>query len=126
MLDCAFNHHILTFRLRIITFLKKTRISYLHYAILNDAPTVATSLVKYAFYLKQEARDFPDLTPLYLALTNPYEHHQDLDKSLLIASSYALPKTCEYLLRSGACSNNPSNYGLGAMVPRGQKTGAMA
>lgn len=94
---------------------REMKITYLHYAILNDAPIVVTSLVKYGTYVYEEARDYPDLTPLYLGLAKPHERYRDLDRALWIASSYALPRTCEYLLQRGACPNNLSSFGLGAM-----------
>ncbi|KAJ6118849.1 hypothetical protein N7471_013469 [Penicillium samsonianum] len=99
---------------------KKSQITYLHYAILNDAPVVVTSLVKYGTDVYEGTCDYPDLEPLYLALASPHDNYRDLDKPLWIASSYALPRSCEYLLERGASPNNLSNFGMGAMHLAGQ------
>lgn len=59
--------------------------------------------------------DYPGLEPLYLALPSPHDNYRDLDTPLWIASSYALPRSCEYLLERGASPNNLSNFGMEAM-----------
>lgn len=89
-------------------------ITYLHLSIIGDAPSVANHLVKYGTDVWEGGGDYPDITPLYLAIANP-RGTKSLDSALRIASSYALPKTCQYLLSRGADPNSLSRFGLAAI-----------
>lgn len=89
-------------------------ITYLHLAIIGDAPKVANHLVKYGTDVWEGGGDYPDITPLYLAIANP-RGARNLDAALRIACSYALPKTCRYLLTRGADPNSLSRFGLAAI-----------
>lgn len=89
-------------------------ITYLHFSIIGDAPKVANQLVKYGTDVWEGGGDYPDITPLYLAIANP-QGTKNLDSALRIASSYALSRTCEYLLSRGADPNSLSRFGLAAI-----------
>lgn len=89
-------------------------ITYLHFSIIGDAPKVANQLVKFGTDVWEGGGDYPDITPLYLAITNP-QGTKNLDSALRIASSYALSRTCEYLLSRGADPNSLSRFGLAAI-----------
>ncbi|KAG8157123.1 hypothetical protein KVR01_013113 [Diaporthe batatas] len=90
-------------------------VTYLHLAILGDAPRVANHLVRYGTDVWEGGGDYPDITPLYLAIANPRGARKGLDAALRIACSYALPRTCRYLLTRGADPNTPSRFGLAAI-----------
>lgn len=89
-------------------------ITYLHFSIIGDAPKVANQLVKYGTDVWEGGGEYPDITPLYLAIANPRDT-KNLDSALRIASSYALSRTCEYLLSRGADPNSLSRLGLAAI-----------
>lgn len=89
-------------------------ITYLHFSIIGDAPKVANQLVKYGTDVWEGGGDYPDITPLYLAIANP-QGTKNLDSALRIASSYALSRICEYLLSRGADPNSLSRFGLAAI-----------
>lgn len=89
-------------------------ITYLHFSIIGDAPKVANQLVKYGTDVWEGGGDYPDITPLYLAIANS-QGTKNLDSALRIASSYALSRTCEYLLSRGADPNSLSRFGLAAI-----------
>lgn len=89
-------------------------ITYLHFSILGDAPKVANQLVKYGTDVWEGGGDYPDIMPLYLAIANP-QGTKNLGAALRIASSYALSRTCEYLLSRGADPNCLSRFGLAAI-----------
>ena len=66
--------------------------------------------------ISQEVEDYPDLTPLYMALprslaTGPAK----FDSALRIACSYALPRTTAFLLTGGANPNTSNSYGIAAI-----------
>ena len=91
-------------------------ITYLHLSIIGDAPKVATCLVRHGTDVWEGESDYPDLTPLYLAIARPQNTcAQDLDNALRIACSYSLPRTCRYLLARGADPNSLSRFGLAAI-----------
>lgn len=90
--------------------------TFLHFALLADAPKVAAALMKNGADISQEMEDYPDLMPLYLTLprslsTSP----KDLDLALRIACSYALPRTAGFLLTRGANANTTNKYGIAAI-----------
>ncbi|POS77901.1 hypothetical protein DHEL01_v203716 [Diaporthe helianthi] len=89
-------------------------LTYLHLSIIGDAPRVASYLVKYGTDVWEGGGDYPDITPLYLSIANP-RGTTNLDAALRIACSYALPKTCQYLLTRGADPNSLSRFGLAAI-----------
>ncbi|KAI0013651.1 ankyrin repeat-containing domain protein [Xylariaceae sp. FL0662B] len=90
--------------------------TFLHLSLLGDAPRVAAHLIKFGADVNQEVTDYPDLTPLCLALARPKTSTQkEVDTSLRIACSYALPRTVASLLARGADPNALSPYGVGAM-----------
>ncbi|KAH7132685.1 ankyrin repeat-containing domain protein [Dactylonectria macrodidyma] len=91
----------------------RKNITYLHLSIIGDAPRVATHLVRHGTDVWEGEGDYPDITPLYLAIAHP-QNTRDLDGPLRIACSYALPRTSEHLLARGADPNNLSRFGLAA------------
>jgi ankyrin repeat protein len=91
-------------------------LTFFHFALLADAPRVAIQLMKNGADISQEIEDYPDLTPLYMALprslaTGPTK----FDLALRIACSYALPRTATFLLASGANVNTTNSYGIAAI-----------
>jgi ankyrin repeat protein len=89
-------------------------ITYLHLSLIRDAPRVASLLVKYGTDVWEVGGEYPDMTPLSLALADP-RGTRNLDAALRIACSYALPRTCRYLLSRGANPNSLSKFGLAAI-----------
>ncbi|KAI9692656.1 MAG: hypothetical protein M1820_009490 [Bogoriella megaspora] len=90
--------------------------TFLHFALLADAPRVAVNLIKNMTDINQEANEYPDLTPLYLALPRFLGSGQaKLDLALRIACSYALPRTAAFLLASGANANTSNSFGTAAI-----------
>lgn len=75
---------------------------------------MVAQLVKYGADIWAGEGDYPDLTPLYLAIARPRDT-QDLDGPLRIACSYALSRTCRYLLTRGADPNKIGRLGLAAI-----------
>lgn len=89
--------------------------TFLHFALLADAPRVAAHLMKHGANMDQSLGDYPDLTPLCLTISQSQTSSQrDLDSALRIASSYALPRTTRFLLARGADAN-AMNYGIAAL-----------
>ena len=76
-------------------------------------PRVATHLVRHGTDIWEDKSDYPDVTPLYLAIAHP--DTKALDGALRIACSYALPRTAEHLLVRGADPNSLSRFGLAAI-----------
>ncbi|KAF3062559.1 Serine/threonine-protein phosphatase 6 regulatory ankyrin repeat subunit B [Trichoderma lentiforme] len=90
--------------------------TYLHYALLQDAPKVAIQLLKHGAELNENEALYPDLQHLYLALPQLLSNRiGSFDGPLRIACSYALPRIAEYLLIRGADPNAHSNFGLAAI-----------
>lgn len=102
-------------RARFVPVFRSKKITYLHLALLNDSPKVVVALVRHGTFLYKGDNDYPDLTPLYLAVANPFCCTTYYDGPLRIASSYALPWFCEYLLVRGATPNKLSKFGVGPM-----------
>ncbi|KAI0540462.1 hypothetical protein GGR58DRAFT_499041 [Xylaria digitata] len=93
-----------------------TETSYLHFALVVDAPRVAACLLKCGVDMSGEISDHPELTPLCLTLSMRHTSTQkELDASLRIACSYVLPRTVRSLLVRGANPNAYSPYGLNAI-----------
>jgi len=81
--------------------------TFLHFAILADAPRVAGHLLKHGAGLDETVGDYPDLTQLCLSLGQSHtDNQQELDSALVLASTYALPRTTRFLLAKGA---NPTS-----------------
>ncbi|KAH8600691.1 ankyrin repeat-containing domain protein [Bisporella sp. PMI_857] len=90
--------------------------TFLHFALLADAPKVAAALMKSGANISQKVKEYPDLMPLYLTLPRSLSSSQEeLDLALRIACSYALPKTVNFLLNRGANLNTVSKYGTAAI-----------
>ncbi|KAL7793626.1 putative ankyrin repeat protein [Trichoderma ceciliae] len=90
--------------------------TYLHYALLQDAPKVAIQLVKHGSNLDEDNLLYPDLMSLYLSVARPHSNRLGaLDGALRIACSYALPRTTEFLLTRGADPNAYSGFGFAAI-----------
>ncbi|KAL7954474.1 ankyrin repeat-containing domain protein [Trichoderma compactum] len=90
--------------------------TYLHYALLQDAPKVAIQLLKHGAELNEDAALYPDLKFLYVGIAQPPSNRLgSLDGPLRIACSYALPRTAEYLLIRGADPNTHSDFGFAAI-----------
>ncbi|EHK27107.1 uncharacterized protein TRIVIDRAFT_217703 [Trichoderma virens Gv29-8] len=90
--------------------------TYLHYALLQDAPKVAIQLLKHGSDLNEDAALYPDLKSLYVAIARPLSNRIGaLDGALRIACSYALPRMAEYLLIRGADPNAHSDFGFAAI-----------
>ncbi|KAL7801136.1 hypothetical protein V8C43DRAFT_326249 [Trichoderma afarasin] len=90
--------------------------TYLHYALLQDAPKVAIQLLKHGAELNENEALYPDLKHLYLALPQLLSNRVgSLDGPLRIACSYALPRMAEYLLIRGADPNAHSDFGFAAI-----------
>ncbi|KAL7936555.1 ankyrin repeat-containing domain protein [Trichoderma chlorosporum] len=90
--------------------------TYLHYALLQDAPKVAIQLLKHGSNLDEDAALYPDLKSLYVAIARPLSNTLGaLDGPLRIACSYALPRMTEYLLIRGADPNAYSSFGCAAI-----------
>lgn len=90
--------------------------TFLHYALLQDAPKVAILLLKHGSDLDEDAALYPDLKSLYISVARPHSNSLGaLDGALRIASSYALPRMAEYLLIRGADPNTYSAFGLAAI-----------
>ncbi|KAI1085680.1 ankyrin repeat-containing domain protein [Whalleya microplaca] len=94
----------------------RRRVTCLHLSLLSDAPRVSAHLMKFGADINQEISNYPDLTPLCLALARPKSSTQnEIDTALRIACSYALPKTVTSLLLRGADPNTLGPYGVGAI-----------
>ncbi|KAL7913964.1 ankyrin [Trichoderma velutinum] len=90
--------------------------TYLHYALLQDAPKIAIQLLKHGAELNEDAALYPDLKSLYVAIARPLSNRiGSLDGPLRIACSYALPRMAEYLLIRGADPNAHSDFGCAAI-----------
>ncbi|KAL6819196.1 hypothetical protein V8C40DRAFT_281524 [Trichoderma camerunense] len=90
--------------------------TYLHYALLQDAPKVAIQLLKHGAELNENEALYPDLQHLYLALPQLLSNRiGSFDGPLRIACSYALPRIAEYLLIRGADPNAHSGFGFAAI-----------
>ncbi|RFU81953.1 ankyrin repeat [Trichoderma arundinaceum] len=90
--------------------------TFLHYALLQDAPKVAVQLVKHGSDVDEDNLLYPDLKSLYLAVARPHSNRLGaLDGPLRIACSYALPRTAEFLLIRGADPNAYSDFGFAAI-----------
>ncbi|PNP44020.1 hypothetical protein TGAMA5MH_04305 [Trichoderma gamsii] len=90
--------------------------TFLHYALLQDAPKVAIQLLKHGSDLDEDAALYPDLKSLYISVARPHSNSLGaLDGALRIASSYALPRMAEYLLIRGADPNTYSAFGFAAI-----------
>jgi hypothetical protein len=89
--------------------------TFLHFALLADAPKVAAALMKNGTDISQELEDYPDLMPLYLTLPRSLgtvgSSSKDLDSALRIACSYALPNIAGFLLTRGANANTNARRG---------------
>ncbi|KAK2627677.1 hypothetical protein QTJ16_002323 [Diplocarpon rosae] len=93
----------------------KQPITYLHFALLMDAPYVSSHLIKYgASILESPAPStYPDLSTLFFALGRyRVSTARELNTALRIACSYGLPNTVRFLLERGADANSVSKYGL--------------
>ncbi|KAL6863506.1 ankyrin [Trichoderma novae-zelandiae] len=85
-------------------------------ALLHDAPKVTTQLLKHGATLDEDRALYPDLKPLYHAISRPISTSLGaLDGPLRTACSYALPRTAEYLLTRGADPNTYSAFGYNAL-----------
>lgn len=90
--------------------------TFLHYALLQDAPKVAIQLLKHGSDLDEDAALYPDLKSLYISVARPHSNSLGaLDGALRIACSYALPRMAEYLLIRGADPNTYSAFGFAAI-----------
>lgn len=90
--------------------------TFLHYALLQDAPKAAIQLLKHGSDLDEDAALYPDLKSLYISVARPHSNSLGaLDGALRIASSYALPRMAEYLLIRGADPNTYSAFGFAAI-----------
>lgn len=88
--------------------------SFLHFALIADAPRVAAHLLRLGADISQNLGDYPDLTPLYLTIGRSRSSRpRELDFALRIACSYALPRTTRFLLTRGADANTMT-YGTSA------------
>lgn len=102
--------------LRFIPMRSFPGITFLHFALVADAPRVAAHLMKHGADISQEVGDYPDLTPLFLTLAlRQTSKQKELDSALRIACSYALPRTTRSLLMRGADANTMSSYGVAAI-----------
>ncbi|ETR99846.1 ankyrin [Trichoderma reesei RUT C-30] len=85
-------------------------------ALLYDAPKMATFLFKNGVNLDESMTLYPDIKPLYNAISRPLSTSLGaLDGPLRTACSYALPRTAEYLLTRGADPNTYSPFGYTAL-----------
>ncbi|KAM7186712.1 hypothetical protein V8F20_011284 [Naviculisporaceae sp. PSN 640] len=92
-----------------------TEHTFLHLALLGDAPSIAELLIELGADIDQVSKNYPDLTTLCLTLARPETASQrNLDVALRIASSYAFPRTTRVLLEHGA-NPNIMNLGLSAL-----------
>lgn len=82
---------------------------------MSDAPRVVVTLVRHGTFLDEEDKDYPDLTPLYLAVASPQGCVFDYERPLRISASYAFPRICEFLLVRGASPNSLSKFGFSPM-----------
>ncbi|KAJ5100907.1 hypothetical protein N7456_006959 [Penicillium angulare] len=82
---------------------------------MSDAPRVVVTLVRHGTFLYEGDKDYPDLTPLYLAVASPQGCVLDYDGPLRISASYAFPRICEFLLVRGASPNSLSKFGFSPM-----------
>ncbi|KAI1302002.1 ankyrin repeat-containing domain protein [Xylaria venustula] len=90
--------------------------SYLHCAVTADAPHVVTTLLEAGADMNRETKNYPELMPLYQTLSMSHTSTQkELDTSLQIACSNALPRTVAHLLARGANPNAFNSYGLNAV-----------
>ncbi|KAL6889504.1 ankyrin repeat-containing domain protein [Trichoderma longibrachiatum] len=85
-------------------------------ALLYDAPKMTTYLLKQGVSFDESMALYPDLKPLYGAVSRPISTSLGaLDGPLRTACSYALPRTVEYLLTRGADPNTYSPFGYTAL-----------
>jgi hypothetical protein len=90
--------------------------TFLHYALLQDAPKVAIQLLKHGSDLDEDTALYPDLKSLYISVARPHSNRLGaLDGALRIVCSYALPRMAEYLLIRGADPNTYSAFGFAAI-----------
>jgi ankyrin repeat protein len=90
--------------------------TFLHFALLADAPRVTADLMRNGADINQDVEDYPDLTPLYLTLPRSLASSpKELDSALRIACIYALPRTTGFLLIRGANANTLNTYGFAAI-----------
>ncbi|KAI0880501.1 ankyrin [Annulohypoxylon maeteangense] len=108
---------ITTYTTEILEAVRATpNMTYLQLAILKDNPKVVSRLVKYGTDLNSNMGDYPDLTPLYMALAQcRVSSPKALDNALRIACTYAFPKTVHFLLKNMANSNSQSSLGYSAL-----------
>ncbi|EJT77567.1 hypothetical protein GGTG_02673 [Gaeumannomyces tritici R3-111a-1] len=93
---------------------QKLKITFIHHALVADAPRVAAHLAKHGADIIQEGSQlYPDLTPLGLTLARPslVTSARELDIALRIACSFALSRTTRMLLIRGVETNELNKYG---------------
>ncbi|KAH6653558.1 ankyrin repeat-containing domain protein [Truncatella angustata] len=94
----------------------RTSDTCLRWSFTGDAPQVAVFLVESGADVDQEMIQYPDLAPIYLALTKRKTFaERGTDTALRIACSYALPRTAAFLLNLGANPNAKNHLGLAAI-----------
>ncbi|TFB01931.1 Ankyrin repeat and KH domain-containing protein mask [Trichoderma ghanense] len=98
------------------SFTPMENIDIVQSALLYDAPKMATYLLKQGVNLDESMALYPDLKPLYHAISRPISTSLGaLDGPLRTACSYALPRTVGYLLTRGADPNTYSPFGYTAL-----------
>lgn len=94
---------------------QRNKITFIHHALVADAPRVAAQLAKHGADMIQEGSQlYPDLTPLCLTLARPslVTSARELDVALRIACSFGLPRTTRMLLTRGAETDQVNQYGV--------------
>ncbi|KAL8383018.1 hypothetical protein RB595_006671 [Gaeumannomyces hyphopodioides] len=94
---------------------QRNKITFIHHALVADAPRVAAQLAKHGADMIQEGSQlYPDLTPLGLSLARPslVTSARELDIALRVACSFALPRTTRMLLIRGVETDELNKYGV--------------
>lgn len=92
--------------------------TFLDFALIADAPRVAAHLMRVGCNYSHFEENYPDQTPLHLALArlrSSSNSQRELNLALRIACNYALPRTARVFLACGADANTVAVYGPAAI-----------